>query len=73
MDGCELLSGFPVTALFVAALHAAARLLAYFFDEEGGAAGWTGLGNRAIPQGIFARRILAAGKERPALARALLD
>jgi hypothetical protein len=67
------LSRFPVAAFLVPALHATASLLADFFDEEGGAAGRTSLGNGTVPQGKFAGRIFAAGKERTAFARPLLD
>src|SRR4029078_6323983 len=64
---------FPVDTSLIPALHATASLLADFFDEEGGAAGRTSLGNGTVPQGKFAGRIFAAGKERTALARPLLD
>src|SRR6266849_140726 len=67
------LSCFAVAAFFAAALDAAANLLAHFFNEERGAAGWAGLVDRTIPQGIFARRILTASKERTSFSRALLD
>src|SRR4249920_53429 len=70
---CEGLSGFAVAAFLVSALHAAAGLLADFFDKERGAAGRTGLGNGTVPQGKFAGRIFATGKERTAFARPLLD
>src|SRR5690348_2356118 len=66
------LSGFPVTALFVPALHAAAGLLADLFDKEWGAARRTGLGNRTVPQRKLTGRIFAAGKERAAFAGAFL-
>src|SRR6185436_3603949 len=66
------LSGFAVAALLAAALNATADLLADFFDEERGAAGWAGLVDRTIPQGIFAGGILTAGKERTSFSRALL-
>ena len=63
-DGAGLsLSCFAVAAFFATALDAAANLLADFLDEERGAAGRAGLVDRTIPQGIFARRILTAGKE----------
>src|SRR5688572_16711711 len=67
------LSCFAVAAVFVTTLHAAAGLLAHFFDEKRGATGWAGLRDRTIPQGIFAGWILAARKKRPTFSRALLD
>jgi hypothetical protein len=67
------LSGFAIAAVFVPTLYATANLLADFFDEEGGATGRTGFVDGTIPQGIFARRILTAGKERTPFSRAFLD
>ena len=64
---------FAVATLFTAALDTAANLFAHFFNEKRGSTGRTGLVDRAIPQGIFARRILTAGKEGTAFSRALLD
>jgi len=57
------LACFAVAAFFATALDAAADLLADFFNEKRGAAGWTGLVDRTIPQSIFARWILTASKE----------
>ncbi len=57
------LSGFAVPAIFVPTLYASARLLADFLDKEGSAAGRAGLIDGSIPEGIFARRVLAAGKK----------
>ena len=71
--GTVQLSCFSVSTLLATALDAAANLFADFFKEKRGAAGWTGLVDRTIPQGIFARGILTARKERTSFSRALLD
>ncbi len=59
----KILPCFAVATLFTAALNTSANLLAHFFDEEWSAACRANLVDGAVPQGIFARRILAAGKK----------
>ena len=68
------LSCFAVTTFFTTALDASANLFGHFFNEKRGAAGRTGLVDRAVPHGIFTGRIFAAGKKCPrALLGALLN
>ena len=67
------LACFAVTTLLATALNAAADLLAHFLDEKRRAASRTGFVNRAIPQGIFARRIFTASEERSSFSCTLLD
>ena len=64
---------FAVATFLATALDAAANLLADFFNEKRGAAGWAGLVDWTIPQSIFARGILTARKERTSFSRTLLD
>lgn len=45
----EMLSGFAITAIFIAALHASPVLFADLFDQERGAAGGTRFIDGTIP------------------------
>ncbi|MBX3347310.1 MAG: hypothetical protein KF747_01075, partial [Nitrospira sp.] len=53
-------SRLTIATVLIAALHAPAVLFADFLDQERRLAGGAGLGDRTIPQRIFALRIVTA-------------
>ena len=71
-EGLVTSSRLTIATVLIAALHAPAVLFADFLYKERRLASGAGLGDRTIPQRIFAFRIVTAGKERSALLRSLL-